>query len=81
MIINKKDIVIFGANCRKCKNVEAVINSVVTKYELKANIAKCENLEVMIKHNVSYLPSIMIDNVIKFKGIVPTEKEFLKALQ
>ncbi|MBK9254053.1 MAG: thioredoxin family protein [Saprospiraceae bacterium] len=76
-----KDIVIFGANCGKCKKAEAIIKSVITKYDLKANITKCENLEVMIQHNVSYLPSIMINNVIKFKGIVPTEKEFLKALQ
>ena len=71
-----KHIVVFGANCGKCKKAEAVL----AKFHLHADVTKCEDWDVMVKHNVTYLPTIMIDDVIKFKGIVPSEKEFIKSL-
>lgn len=75
-----KHIVVFGANCGKCKKAEALIRSVINKLQVQANVTKCEDWDVMVKHNVTYLPTIMIDNVIKFKGIVPTENELIKSL-
>jgi hypothetical protein len=75
-----KHIVVFGANCGKCKRAESIIRSAISKLQMQANITKCEDWDVMIQHNVTYLPTIMIDNVIKFKGIVPTENELIKAL-
>ncbi len=75
-----KQIVVFGANCGKCKKAETLIRSVINKLKLHADITKCEDWDVMVKHNVTYLPTIMIDNVIKFKGIVPSENELIKSL-
>lgn len=81
MPVNIKNIVVFGANCGKCKKAEALIRSVINKLQLQANVIKCEDWDVMVKHNVTYLPTIMIDDVIKFKGIVPKENEFIKSLK
>ncbi len=78
MVSNVKNIVIFGANCGNCKRVESLIKSVIIKYKLQVEVTKCDDWEVMVRHNVLYLPTIMFDNVIKFKGIVPSEKELVK---
>jgi small redox-active disulfide protein 2 len=75
-----KQIVVFGANCGKCKKAEANIRSVLTKYQINAEVSKCDDWEIMVKNNVNYVPSVMIDNVLKFKGIVPSEKEILEVL-
>jgi hypothetical protein len=75
-----KHIVVFGANCGKCKKAESLIRSVIAKLQLQADVTKCEDWDKMVKHNVTYLPTIMIDNIIKFKGIVPTENELIKSL-
>jgi Thioredoxin domain len=75
-----KHIVVFGANCGKCKKVESLIRAVISKWQLHADVTKCEDWDIMIQHNVTYLPTIMIDNVIKFKGIVPTEDDLIKTI-
>jgi len=41
---------------------------------------KVTDIQEMIKNNINYLPSVIIDNKIVFKGIVPSEKEVLKVL-
>jgi len=75
-----KQIVVFGANCGKCKKAEANIRYVLSKYQINAEVSKCDDWEIMVKNNVTYVPSVMIDNVLKFKGIVPSEKEILEVL-
>jgi hypothetical protein len=75
-----KHIVIFGANCGKCKKAEALIRSLVSELHLNAEVSKCEDWEVMIKHDVTYFPTIMIDQKIRFKGIVPSKKELISIL-
>ncbi|MBK8348096.1 MAG: thioredoxin family protein [Saprospiraceae bacterium] len=75
-----KHIVVFGANCGKCKKAEALIRSVISKLQLQADVTKCEDWDIMVQHNVTYLPTIMIDNVIKFKGVVPAENELIRAI-
>jgi small redox-active disulfide protein 2 len=75
-----KQIVLFGANCGKCKKTEAIINSVIEKYSINAAFLKVTDIQEMIKNNINYLPSVIIDNKIVFKGIVPSEKEVLKVL-
>lgn len=80
MLSHVKHIVVFGANCGKCKKAELLIRSVIAKLQLKAEVTKCEDWDIMVKNNVTYLPTIMIDNVIKFKGIVPSENQLIKSL-
>ena len=77
---HRADIVIFGANCGKCKRAEANIRAVIKNYNITANVSKCEDWEVMMQNNVTLLPAVMIDQVMLFKGIVPSEKELEKVL-
>lgn len=75
-----KQIVLFGANCGKCKKVERTIRKILEENEIDASFEKTEDLKIMMQHQVHYLPSVMIDQKVYFKGTVPSEKEILKAL-
>lgn len=75
-----KQIVLFGANCGKCKKAEKIIRKVITDFAEPTVFEKSENLELMSAHQVVYLPSIMIDNKLYFKGTVPSEQQLIKAL-
>lgn len=75
-----KHIVLFGADCGKCKKAEVNIKMALTKKNLTATFEKITDVKEMLKFNISYLPSVMIDNVVAFKGIIPSEKEIIKAL-
>lgn len=75
-----KQIVLFGANCGKCKKAEKLIRKVLIDFNAPVAFEKSENLELMSAHQVIYLPSIMINNQIYFKGIVPSENQLRKVL-
>lgn len=75
-----KRIVLFGANCGKCKKTEANLRAVIEKCNLDAVLVKSEDVEEMVKHNVCYLPTVLIDDKIYFKGIVPSEKDIMRVL-
>lgn len=75
-----REIIIFGANCGKCKKVEALFNKVISDHNIEASITKNENWEEMAIHNVTYVPSVMVNGKIVAKGIVPTENQILKLL-
>jgi predicted thioredoxin/glutaredoxin len=72
------EIVIFGAKCGKCKKVESLIKKVITDNHIEATTIKNESWEDMAFNNVTYIPSVMLDGKIVFKGIIPTENQILK---
>lgn len=79
--MNKREVIIFGANCGKCKKTESLIRSVILKNNFPVAVHKSENWEEMILHNITYLPTVVIDGKIRFKGIVPGEIELIKYLK
>lgn len=76
-----KQVILFGANCGKCKKVERIIRKVIQEEGLEVSFEKSEDLEMMMQHQVHYIPSVMIDQKVCFKGTVPTEKEILNLLK
>lgn len=75
-----KQVVLFGANCGKCKKVERMIRKVIQAEGIAIDFTKTEDLETMMQHQVHYLPSVMIDQKVCFKGTIPSEKEITIAL-
>ena len=75
-----KEIILFGANCGKCKKVEKRILKITSQISEPFVFKKSEDLELMSTYQVMYLPSVMIDKKFHFKGVVPSEKQLLKAL-
>lgn len=78
---DKKQVLLFGANCGKCKKFENRIHNLVAQHKLDINFQKTEDIGTMMAHRVMYLPSLLIDGVLIFKGVVPSEKALLEKLK
>lgn len=75
-----KRIVLFGADCGKCKKAEVNIKKAIAKSSLEITFEKIDDYEVMVNFDVYYLPTVMIDNVIVFKGVIPSENDISKLI-
>ena len=70
-----KDIKILGTGCAKCKQMEAIVNQVVTQLGIEATIEKIENIQRIMEYDVLTTPVLVIDEQIKVKGRVPLPEE------
>lgn len=74
------EIKILGTGCAKCKTTQAVVEKVVTESGVQATITKVEDIMDIMKYNIMSTPAVVVDEVIKIKGRVPSEVEVRKAL-
>lgn len=68
-------IKILGTGCAKCKQMEAVVRSVVAQLGTNAVVEKVEDIQKIMEYNVLTTPVLVIDEEIKIKGRVPSEAE------
>jgi small redox-active disulfide protein 2 len=76
-----KTIKILGTGCPKCKQTEAVVNEVVTRLNIEANVVKVEDIADIMQYNVMTTPAVVVDEDIKIKGRVPTKLEIENLLK
>lgn len=74
------EIKILGTGCAKCKTVQSTVEKVVAEAGLEATITKVEDIMDIMQYNVMSTPAIVVDEVVKIKGRVPSEKEIKQAL-
>lgn len=72
-----KTIKILGTGCAKCKQTEAVIREALVKSGIQAEVIKVEDIQQIMAYNVMSTPAIVVDEVVKMKGKVPTISEVL----
>lgn len=75
-----KIIKILGTGCPKCKQTEAIIKEVIAKKGIAAEVTKVEDIQQIMQYNVLSTPAIVIDEVVKMKGKVPTNQEVINLL-
>lgn len=73
-------IKILGTGCPKCQSMAGVVKDVVSANNIDATIEKVEDIMEIIKFNVMTTPALVIDDVIKIKGRVPSKDEVLELL-
>jgi small redox-active disulfide protein 2 len=76
-----KHIKILGTGCAKCKQTEAIVNQVVSELGLDVTVEKVEDIQKIMEYNVLSTPVLVIDEVIKVKGRVPSSEEVKILLQ
>jgi small redox-active disulfide protein 2 len=76
-----KHIKILGTGCAKCKQTEANVNQVVSELGLDVTVEKVEDIQKIMEYNVLSTPVLVIDEVIKVKGRVPSSEEVKILLQ
>ena len=76
-----KNIKILGTGCAKCKQTEQMVKEVIIKYNIEATVEKVEDIEKIMTYNILSTPALVIDEVVKIKGRIPSEAEILEALK
>ena len=74
------EIKVLGSGCARCKSVYQVIEKVVKENNVDAVVEKVDDIMEIMKYNIMSTPAIVIDGVVKMKGLVPTESEVKKLL-
>ena len=74
------EIKVFGPGCSKCKTTYQVVEKVIKENNLDVKLTKVEDIMEMMNYNIMTTPAIVVDEVVKIKGKVPTESEVKEIL-
>ena len=69
-----------GPGCAKCKTTYHVIEKVIKENNLDVKLAKVDDIMEMMNYNIMTTPAVVVDEVVKMKGQVPTESDVKKLL-
>ena len=75
-----KTIKILGTGCAKCKATEQVVRAAIAKHNIEATVEKVEDIQQIIEYNILSTPAVVVDEVVKIKGRVPSESEIIEVL-
>jgi small redox-active disulfide protein 2 len=71
---------VLGVGCAKCHKLEELIQSIVKKHGIDAEVLKVEDIKVFSRYGVFMTPALVVDGEVKVAGKVPKESEILKWL-
>ena len=74
------EVKVLGPGCAKCKTTYNVVEKVIKDNQLDARLTKVEDIMEMMSYNILSTPAVVVDEVVKIKGHVPSEDEVKKAL-
>lgn len=74
------EIKVLGPGCAKCKSTYNVIEKVVKENHLDVKLTKVEDIIEMMNYNIMTTPAVVVDEVVKMKGKVPTKNEVKQLL-
>ncbi|WP_289105626.1 thioredoxin family protein [uncultured Bacteroides sp.] len=74
------EIKVLGPGCSKCKTTYQVVEKVIKKNNLDVKLTKVDDIMEMMNYNIMTTPAIVVDEVVKIKGKVPTESEVKEIL-
>ena len=74
------EIKVLGPGCAKCKTAYNVIEKVIKENNLDVKLTKVDDIMEMVSYNIMTTPAVVVDEVVKMKGQVPTESDVKKLL-
>ena len=74
------EIKVLGPGCAKCKSTYNVIEKVLKENDIDAKLTKVDDIMEMMNYNIMTSPAVVIDEVVKLRGKVPTESEVKELL-
>ena len=74
------EIKALGPGCAKCKSTYNVIEKVIRENNLDVKLTKVDDIMEMMNYNIMTTPAVVVDEVVKMKGQVPTESDVKKLL-
>lgn len=74
------EIKVLDPGCAKCKTTYNVIEKVIKENNLDVKLTKVDDIMEMMNYNIMTTPAVVVDEVVKMKGQVPTESDVKKLL-
>lgn len=74
------EIKILGPGCCKCKTTYQIIEKVIKENNLDVKLTKVDDIMEMMNYHIMTTPAVVVDEVVKIKGQVPSEKDVKKLL-
>jgi small redox-active disulfide protein 2 len=74
------EIKVLGPGCSRCKSTFQVIEKVIKENNLDVKLTKVDDVMEMMKYNILSTPAVVVDEVVKMKGQVPSESDVKKLL-
>ena len=74
------EIKVLGPGCAKCKTTYNVIEKVIKENDLDVKLTKVDDIMEMMNYNILTTPAVVVDEVVKMKGQVPTGSDVKKLL-
>lgn len=74
------EIKVLGPVCARCKTTYQVIEKVIKENNLDVKLTKVDDIMEMVNYNIMSTPAVVVDEVVKLKGTVPTEADVKKLL-
>lgn len=74
------EIKVLGPGCARCKTTYQVIEKVIKENNLDVKLTKIDDIMEMMNYNIMSTPAVVVDEVVKLKGTVPTEADVKKLL-
>lgn len=79
-IFTSMEIKVLGPGCAKCKTTYNLIEKVIKENNLDVKLTKVDDIMEMVSYNIMTTPAVVVDEVVKMKGQVPTESDVKKLL-
>jgi small redox-active disulfide protein 2 len=70
-------IKVLGTGCAKCKLLYAEAEKAILASGISAELEKIEKIDDIMKYNVMMTPALVVDEVVKSSGRIPTPSEIV----
>ncbi|MFU8859266.1 MAG: thioredoxin family protein [Cyclonatronaceae bacterium] len=70
-----KNIKILGPGCVRCRDTEMNVNKALEELGIEANVAKITDYQQIVEYDIMSTPALVIDEVVKVSGRIPTVHE------
>lgn len=74
-------IKVLGTGCTRCKDLERMCKDIVTENNLNAEIKKVTDLKEIMSYGIMQTPGLVINEVVKLSGKLPTKSTLLHWIQ
>lgn len=75
-----KSIKVLGTGCASCKQLESLVRQAVAESGQEARVEKVEEIQDIVAYNVLSTPALVVDEVVKLAGRLPSLDEVREAI-
>ena len=75
-----KNIKVLGPGCDKCRKMYELAETTIASLGIEHELEKITDIQEFIKYGVMITPALVVDDVVKVSGRVPSEDEIKEML-